>query len=218
MTTRQKLSDQIRTALADEIINGQLKVGARIDEQMIVERFDVSRTPAREALLQLSAEGLVELVPRHGAVVKTVSARDYICMLEVLVALEVLAARLCVRRLSAEQKEQMALALDDCRNAAEANDPDAYAAGNQRFHDVIYASTHNDVLTRELRLLRARMAGARRHRPFSAARMRSSVREHEDIFKAIAGGDENAACVAMHNHISAGGNAFADVIAQLAQD
>jgi DNA-binding GntR family transcriptional regulator len=214
---RKKLSDQIRAALADEIISGQFKTGTRIDEQMIVERFDVSRTPAREALLQLSSEGLVELVPRQGAVVKAVSTRDYICLLEVLVALESLAARLCVRRASVEQKEQMARALDICRQAVENSDAASYAAANGSFHEAIYAATHNEVLIKEVKLVRARMAGARRHQPFSLARMRSSVVEHEAIFEAIAAGDEDAAYAAMHTHISAGGNAFADVLASLPQ-
>lgn len=215
---RKKLSDKIYATLAGEIASGQIKAGTRIDEQLIAERFDVSRTPAREALLQLSSEGLVELVPRRGAVVKSISTRDYISMLEVLIALEALAAKLCVRRISADQKKQMAEALHQCQLAAEKNDAESYRIANQKFHDAIYAGAHNAVLAKELTWIRTRLAGARRHQLFSTVRMRSSVIEHAAVYEAILAGDEEAADKAMQSHISAGGNAFADVIASLPQD
>lgn len=211
--TRKKLSDKIRATLAEEILNGQIELGARIDEQLIVERFKVSRTPAREALLQLSSEGLVELIPRRGAVVKAISTRDHISMLEVLVALESLAAKLCVRRINVKQKDQMASALEQCKLAAEKNDADAYDLANKSFHEAIYAGSHNDILVQELKWLRGRLATTRRHQLFSITRMRSSTVEHEKVFKAILEGDEDAAAMAMHNHISVGGNVFADIIA-----
>jgi DNA-binding GntR family transcriptional regulator len=216
--SRKKLSEKIHAALAEEILSGKLGIGSRIDEQLIVERFKVSRTPAREALLQLSSEGLVELVPRRGAIVKSISTRDYICMLEVLVALESLAARLCARRISIEQKEQMMAALEQCRTAAQNSDPAAYHDANKLFHDALYTGAHNEILAKEIRRIRKRLAAARRQQLFSTARMRSSTLEHEKVFKAILAGDEQAADTAMQNHISAGGNVFADAIASLSQE
>lgn len=215
--TQRPLSEQIRTTLMQEILDGDLGAGERIDEQMIADRFNVSRTPAREALLRLSMEGLVELLPRRGAVVKAVTTREYIGMLEVLIALETLAAKLCVRRIRPEQKTALVEAMERCKQAAQAGEERAYHAANAKFHGVIYYAAHNEVLVTEIRRIRERLAGARSHRLFSLARMRSSASEHETVMNAILAGDEAAAGAAMENHISAGGNAFSDVLASLPQ-
>lgn len=214
---RGKLSEQIRATLTEEIMSGTLRVGARIDEQLIADRFGVSRTPAREALLQMSLEGIVELLPRRGAVVKAVTTREYIGMIEVLIALEALAARLCVRRVRPDQMQQLIDALESCKQAALAGDEEAYKEANSRFHETIYAAAHNEVLAKEIRRLRERLTRVRRHQLFSLTRMRSSALEHEAVLNAILAGDENDASAAMENHISKGGNSFADVLASLPQ-
>src|SRR5438445_9744730 len=93
-------SEAIRSVLEEEILSGKLPGGAQIDEQQLVERFDVSRTPAREALIHLAAAGLVTLVPRQGAVVSSITLRDYVALSEILVQLEALATQLATRRMS----------------------------------------------------------------------------------------------------------------------
>lgn len=209
------LSERIRITLTQEIASGTLSPGERIDEQLIADRFGVSRTPAREALLRLSLEGLVELLPRRGAVVKAVTTREYIGMLEILIALESLAAKLCVRRIKPEQRSELMDALECCQKAAQEGAEDAYKDANARFHGAIYAGAHNEILASEIRRLRERLARARFHRLFSLARMRLSTVEHEAVMKAILAGDEAEAAAMMEHHISAGGNAFADVLASL---
>lgn len=86
-TPRVNLSDKIRESLEDEIVSGKLYAGCRIDEQELMERFNVSRTPAREALQQLATSGLVEMVPRQGAVAATLTLTEYIATLEILTEL-----------------------------------------------------------------------------------------------------------------------------------
>lgn len=214
---RTTLSEQIRATLTQEILEGALSAGDRIDEQLIADRFKVSRTPAREALLQLSQEGLLELLPRRGAVVKAVTTREYIGMLEVLIALESLAAKLCVRRIGSGQKAALIDALENCKQAATDGEEQAYKEANAQFHGVIYDAAHNEVLVKEIQRIRERLAAARSHRLFSLARMRSSTMEHQAVMEAILAGDETAAAATMEHHISAGGNAFADVLASLPQ-
>src|SRR5260370_18250532 len=104
---RVRTSDARRREIEDDIEHGRLSSGDKLDEQTLAERFEVSRTPAREALLQLAAAGIVRLVPRQGAVVSSVSPQLAIGMVEVLTALEAEAAGLAARRMSATEKAQL---------------------------------------------------------------------------------------------------------------
>ena len=214
-SSRINLSDKIRATLEAEITAGQLTAGSRIDEQMLMERFEVSRTPAREALMQLMSAGLVTSVPRQGAVVASLTVPEYIAMLEVLTELEGLAARLAARRMPAEQRRQLEAAELACRDAAATDDPKRYAEANRRFHEIIYDGSRNAPLASQLRAMRLRM----RH-PHSLlfdrpGRIRNSLAEHRVVLQAILDGDEEAAHRGMTSHIFGGGNVYADAIASL---
>lgn len=214
-SARVNLSDKIRQAIEAEISSGQLVPGARIDEQALMERFEVSRTPAREAILQLISAGLLVSVPRQGAMVAGLSASQYVAMLEILVELEALAARLSARRMPETLRREMREAHEACRLAAERDDPDEYFAANKAFHEAIYDGSMNEVLARQLRSMRLRMRqpqGSLFDRP---GRVRNSFAEHQLVLDAILRGDEDAAHEAMSRHISVGGTTFADVIARL---
>lgn len=212
---RTSLGDRIRATIEDEIAKGTLQPGTRLDEQSLMARFEVSRTPAREALLQLASAGLVTSVPRHGAVVAGISLTDYVAMLEILVELEGLAARLAARRMPAELRDALQAAAQACETAAAADDANAYGEANRRFHEALYDGARNDVLARQLRAMRTRM-GHPRHTVFDRpGRLRQSLAEHRQVLDAVLDGDEDTAHAAMIRHISSGGNVFADTIASL---
>ena len=89
-----RMSDRLREAIEEEIATGKLLPGSRLDEAELAKRFNVSRTPIREALNLLLGEGLIEARPRRGAVVARVSPQRLIEMFEVMAELEVMCARL----------------------------------------------------------------------------------------------------------------------------
>jgi len=211
---RINLSDRIREALQDEITSGKLHAGCRIDEQELMERFNVSRTPAREAIQQLASAGLVDMVPRHGAVVATLSLTDYVAMLEMLTELEGLAARLSARRMPAAQRRDLQASLLACEEAAARDDAVAYEQANRWFHQTVYDGSLNDMLARQLRLMRLRMRHPQRSLFDRPNRVRNSLAEHRAILRAILDGDEDAADRAMISHISSGGNVYVDAVAR----
>jgi DNA-binding GntR family transcriptional regulator len=213
-TPRTNLSDRIRESLEAEIVSGQLYAGCRIDEQELMERFEVSRTPAREAIQQLATAGLVTVVPRHGAVVATLSLTEYIAMLEILTELEGLAARLSARRMPATQRQVLKQAIEACEAAAAHDDSPAYERANRWFHETVYDGSLNDVLARQLRLMRLRMRHPQRSLFDRPNRVRNSLAEHQAILNAILSGDEDAADRAMTGHISSGGNVYVDAVAR----
>jgi len=214
---RVNLSDKIRASLEAEIASGQLPPGSRIEEQALMDRFGVSRTPAREAVMQLTSAGLVSLVSRQGAVVSGISLSEYVAMLEILMELEGLAARLSARRMAIAQRHELEQAARACEKAAQAKDAVKYAAANRLFHEIIYDGSRNDMLARQLRAMRARMRHPQTSMFDRPGRIRSSMSEHQGVLHAILSGDEDAAYRLMTGHISSGGNVYADAIATMTQ-
>lgn len=215
LSTRISLSDKIRAAIAAEITSGQLTAGSRIDEQMLMDRFDVSRTPAREALLRLMSAGMVVSVPRRGAVVASISLAECVAILEILMPLEGLAARLSARRMPAALRTLLERADADCREAAARGDVEGYGAANRVFHETIYDGSLNDVLAQQLRSMRLRISHQRRTLFDRPGRIRQSLAEHQQVLQAILAGDEDSAYLAMTAHMFSGGNVFADAIASI---
>jgi DNA-binding GntR family transcriptional regulator len=212
---RRKLSENVRRHIEEEIASGRLVAGAQLDEQTLAARFNVSRTPAREALLALSIAGLVRLVPRHGAIVSGVSAADAVSLFEVLVVLEAEAARLAARRMTKAARQELRTTHESGRKAVKALSHAEYARANAAFHALIYAGANNAYLLEQIKSTRNRLRVFRRSGFETASRIRGSFAEHGRVMEAIAVGDETAARDAMVEHISVGGRVFADVVAAM---
>lgn len=214
---RGRTSESLRKELEDDIEQGRLAPGDKLDEQTLAARFEVSRTPAREALLQLAAAGIVRMVPRQGAVVTGVSAQLGVGMVEVLTALEAEAAGLAARRMSDAEKARLA----DLHAASEAAvlrlDSQTYLANNSDFHSAIYDGARNDYLAEQIRQTRRGMRFYHRSSLNQPARLKASWREHGRVLEAIASGDDASAQAAMREHILYGGRVFADMIASLSK-
>jgi DNA-binding GntR family transcriptional regulator len=211
-----RASDTVRKRLEQDIEQGRLSPGDKLDEQTLATRFDVSRTPAREALMQLAASGIVRMVPRHGAIVTGVSPQLVVGMIEVLTALEAEAAGLAARRMSDAEKSQLAKVHKASRAAVQQLDSAAYIENNALFHDVIYRGARNEFLAEQVRLTRRRTRFYHRDSLKHPGRLKASWNEHARVIEAIQSGDELQAQAAMREHILYGGRVFADMIANLA--
>lgn len=190
----------LREKLTEEIIAGQLAPGARLDEKEIADRFGVSRTPVREAVRHLVAIGLAQSQPHHGATVSGFDSRRITAFLDAATELEVACARMAAMCMTADEQQEL-LALH--REMAQMLfDEDSYYDLNDRFHDLIYKGSHNEVMV-ELSLgLRARIGAVYRAQSTLAHRARQSHVEHEHIAMAILRGDAVAAEVAMRAHMT----------------
>ena len=213
--TRNSVSHalQLRDALEDEIVNGNLKPGDRLDEAALAERFKVSRTPIREAFKYLVGSGLVETLPNRGTYVATIGLPQLIEMFEVMAELEGMCARLAARRITDAQGSELRSLFDNCARAEERGDPDAYYYENERFHDCIYAASHNSFLAQQARQLQMRLKPYRRLQLRVRNRARTSLAEHQAIVEAILGGDESAAEARIKDHVRIQGERFTDFVA-----
>jgi DNA-binding GntR family transcriptional regulator len=214
---KEKRSDQLREAIEEEIAVGRLRPGSRVDEQELSERFSVSKTPIREALIQLASSGLVEIRRRKGATVCVLEAGRLCEMFDVMAELEATCARRAARRMSPEQEAALKDALAACRHAAAAGDPDAYFHVNEDFHRAIYAASQNEFLAEQALALHRRLRPYRRLQLRVRDRMASSLAEHEAIVAAMVAGDGELAAERIRGHVTVQGERFGDLVASLAQ-
>ncbi len=195
----------LRSLVCDElrrlIITGELEPGTRLVEDRLAARLGVSRNPVREALQTLAGEGFVDMLPRRGAVVAEVTVDQAEELFDVRMALEPLAARLAAKRAPAAGIEGLRQVLERARQATEAGDFDLVAACNTDFHQMVVDISGNDYL----RLLLAPMARRVQwvFRTSAATRAPHSWREHEELLRAIAAGDQDYAEAAAKAHVGA---------------
>ncbi|MGE4372619.1 MAG: GntR family transcriptional regulator [Xanthobacter sp.] len=215
---RGEQTPKLREALEDDIIAGRLRPGQRLDEAGLAERFGVSRTPIREALIQLAASGLVEIKPRRGAFVLLLGPRELMESFELMAELEAACARLAAQRMSDEDKHTLSRAHEECRAAVEAGDDSAYYEANTRFHGAIYAATGNRVLAAETLRLQRALQPYRRLQLKVPRRMDGSFSEHEGILEALLAGDATEAEKRQRSHVLVQGERFMSLLAALQEE
>lgn len=209
------LARDLRDRLEEEILSGQRPPGSRLDESKLAQHFGVSRTPVREALRELAAADLIVLRPRQGAVVAAFTVTQLLHMFEVMAELESFCARLAARRMTAEERRHLAAVHEDCRLLAERSEAYAYYDANRRFHEVIYAGSHNSYLEETTRGMRNRLNPYRRFQLNQPGRTMKSWNEHRAVVEAILAGDAEAAADAMSHHVTIQGDVFTDLISAL---
>ncbi len=199
MQMNKRYADEIHSALLSGIVDGRFPPGEVLNEIPLAEEFGVSRTPVREALQRLKAEGMVERGARRAVVVRKMDSKTLHALFEAMGELEALVTRFAALRMSELERQ----ALHDIVEAGE--DPGAdYAQINDRFHGALRAGAHNPVLAglladMDLRTMPWRRAQFRKR----AERIRSSQAEHRAILEAILNQDANEAHRLMRGHAAA---------------
>ena len=127
-------AEALRDEIEQDIVTGRLQPGERLDEQSLADRFGVSRTPIREALMQLASTGMVDLHSRRGAFVASLGLKEIIERFEAMAALEGMCGALAARRITDEQRAMLLAAHEECQNEAKNGASDPYYYANERFH------------------------------------------------------------------------------------
>ncbi|MGE4369486.1 MAG: GntR family transcriptional regulator [Burkholderiaceae bacterium] len=197
-----KTSERIRQTIEDDIRSGSLLPGDVIDENEIARRFKVSRTPVREALLQLEAQNILISQPRRGMVVAKMDVRQLLAIWELLCELEGVCARLACERMTQEEVDQLAKVHADAYAIVEKEDLDGWRPANHAFHDVLYQGSRNPYLRQEILRLRARTGAYIRHAFSALGRVHSSYAQHGEILQAIQLRDPKLTHEKMMKHIS----------------
>lgn len=195
-------------SLIDEIYRridlGRLNPGDAIDEQELVDTFNISRTPVREALLQLEAIGLIRRLPRKGATLFRPTLEEFLAILEIHSKLEGQAAGLAARRLSATGAAGLEAAVKACEAHAQDNgdsDPDGYYQLNLRFHETVAIAAGNGFLTELVKTNARKLLAYYRARYQLAGAIAASAAEHRQIARLITDRDSAGAEALMARHV-----------------
>ncbi|KAA3518596.1 GntR family transcriptional regulator [Agrobacterium vitis] len=199
--------EQLVRAIADLIIVGDLKPDDKLDEGSLATRFEVSRTPVREALRQLCAMGLVERKPNKSAVVTNVTGGFLTSMFEAMAELEGMCARLAAERMTLEERRGLERMHRDSIRIVQAGQTEDYSAYNIEFHNRIYQGAHNQHILELVTQTRSRLAPFRRAQFRLTGRLSLSFQEHEAIVNAILRGEKTAAAEAAYRHVEIVGDA-----------
>jgi DNA-binding GntR family transcriptional regulator len=196
------IREQVIAALRDAILDFRLKPGQRLVERELVEQLGVSRATVREALRELTSEGLVTIVPQRGAIVSVPSLEDAIDLYEVRAALESLVVRRFVQRATDAEVADLARSVDDFSQAAgNLHDIREILAVKDRFYTVLIAGARSGALQQLLEGIKARVQVLRATSLSEAGRIFEVVRELRDVVAAIEQRDEERASSLCAEHV-----------------
>jgi DNA-binding GntR family transcriptional regulator len=198
---RLGLSVAVGARLREMIVEGTLAPGTRLNERMLCEQLNVSRTPLREAFKTLAVEGLIVLQPNRGAVVAQMSVPEIEQTFEVMGAMEGLSGELaCARATDAEIAEVKALHFEMLAAHARRDLPTYYKL-NHAIHDRINAMARNGVLTETYQQINARIQSLRFRSNFNQDKWDAAVREHGAMLEALERRDGNALRLILQQHL-----------------
>lgn len=186
---REQVYDHLRLLMS----RGEIQPGAFINQDELAARLGVSRTPLRDALLQLEAEGFVAILPRRGVRVETLTVEDVRHMYEVVGALEGAAVLSAFPSLGRSELAALRRLNREMRTALLAEDFDRYYDANLAFHDVFLDRCGNEQLVRIVRRLKQRLYDWPRRRGFVKEWELASLEEHAAFAQLVAEGDATRA-------------------------
>lgn len=192
-------TEQLAVAIRNAIRQGELAAGRLYSAHEIGERFGVSRTPVREALLRLADAGLVRIERNRGARIITASDADLAQMCTLRLLLEPPAARRAAARMNDGERALLEETLRQMRDAGD--DVELFFAADQRFHALILDGSGNERLSGYVASLRDAIALQGRRTLPNRRRPEQVISEHESIVRAIAAGAPGGAARAMHHHL-----------------
>ncbi len=188
----RSLHDDVALMLREMITDGELRPGEKIVEQLLCERFGVSRTPLREALKVLAAEGLVDLLPRRGAVVAQITVAEIEELFPVMGALEALAGKLAMDRITDRDVEKLSKLHEKMMSCFNQRDQKNYIKVNREIHEAIFEMAANGALTSLYHQLLSKIHMVRFVARKTSLQWERATQDHEKIMMAIEQRDADA--------------------------
>ncbi|SDG17359.1 MULTISPECIES: GntR family transcriptional regulator [Thalassobaculum] len=202
------LATLVTNRLRQEIVEGAFELGQALSEAKIAKRYEVSRTPVREAFARLELEELVHTEPQSGTYVFTIDRHQFEQISEARSILEGAALRLSFDRNHGHLVEHWRALVITMESAAEMGDTRAYSAADGQFHDVLFELTDNPYLETARRPFAARLAAIRNRLGLSPEHVAKSRTEHRDLLAHVEAGNLDAAITLLRYHIVEKGATF----------
>lgn len=195
------LSNILYNKIQRDILTNVFENGEKLTEQMLCAKYDVSRTPIREALKQLETAGLVERIPNRGFFVLGISRQDYLDMFELRKAYEVLAVRWAIERINDDEMEALEETFEFMEFYTMKNDYQKMLSINNGFHSIIFEAAHNKMLAQLLVQYQTYVKYIRHSVEDPKIYLETILEEHRKIFQAFIEKDVEGGAEAMAQHI-----------------
>ena len=180
---------QVANRLRQMLVEGRIAPAAKLNERELSEVLKVSRTPLREAIKMLAAEGLVELLPNRGAIALSLSAQDVSDTFEVMAGLEGQSGELAAQRITPAELREIKAQHFEMLAAFTRGDLPSYYRLNAAIHVAINLAARNPVLTQTYSLVNARLQALRFRSNHDADKWKAAVQEHEQMIAALEAGN-----------------------------
>lgn len=209
---RAALHEQVAHRLRQMLVENRILPGAKLNERELSEVLNVSRTPLREAIKMLAAEGLVELLPNRGAIAVELSEADVLNTFEVMSGLEAQSGELAAQRITEAELDEIKAMHYEMLAAYTRRDLPAYYRLNAAIHGAINAAAKNPVLTATYKQVNARLQALRFRSNQDGEKWSAAVKEHDMMIEALSARDPVAMRTVLASHL---GNKLDVVIEQL---
>ena len=196
-------AQRIERSLLAEISVGKLEPGQRLDEVGLAERFGASRTPVREALSRLTAQGVLVQGEKRGVFVAEYSREELSQIFEAMHEIEAACARIASQRLNLLTRSEIEAAQAACEAAAKSGDKAAYLQANEDFHLTIYRATGNPFMAEIASEFRRRTGPFRAKKFAEPEDLMASAQSHRELIGDIFSEDSATASRGMRDHMTA---------------
>lgn len=200
--TKPSTVQRIESVLMEEISVGELSPGMRLDEAGLAERFGVSRTPIREALSRLTAQGILVPGEKRGVFVAEYSREELSQIFEAMHEIESACARIASQRLNLLARTEIEFAQSECMAAAKAGDRAGYLRANEAFHMAIYKATGNPYMAEIATEFRRRTGPFRAKKFETKEDLVASAESHNELIANIFSEDSATASNGMRSHMT----------------
>ena len=200
--TPQLLYERIVQWLHEMILGGKWEPGMKLNELELQKLFGTSRAPIREAFRRLEAEGLVEIRPRKGVYIRTITPEDIQEAAQVRIALEKLAARLTMPYITPEDLEKLSGLLTEMNEALQKNDSEVYTRAHYQFHRFLVDKSSNQMLPRVYSIATGPFITQRVTSTYLKKRSKLETVSHEQLYQAILEKDASKLEDLIEAHIS----------------
>jgi DNA-binding GntR family transcriptional regulator len=198
---RAALHEQVAQRLRQMLVENQIAPGAKLNERELSEVLQVSRTPLREAIKMLAAEGLVELLPNRGAIAVELSEADVLNTFEVMAGLEALSGELAAQRITDAELAEIRAMHFEMLAAYTRRELPAYYRLNSQIHCAINAAAKNSVLTSTYNQVNARLQALRFRSNQDEAKWKQAMAEHDRMIDALGRRDAAAMRTVLAEHL-----------------
>lgn len=198
---RQRLHDTVVEHLRSFIIEGVLEAGRKLNERELCETLGISRTPLREALKVLAAEGLIEISPNRGASVARMSELEIREAFELMSGLEAFSGELACERITVEELDEIKALHYAMIVSKNQGDLPGYYQRNRAIHDLINQAARNSALSQAYQALNFRLHALRFRSNYQAPKWDRAVHDHEQMIEALEARDGKRLSAILRQHL-----------------